>query len=88
MRIRDLFSTRCIYSVEYLKSSPYTLRVEVRRRFWFNLFSNEYELFDVECMPMHGAPRTAIWDDPLAADLNLALSRDYHLTRYKGTEFL
>lgn len=88
MRIRDIFSTRSIYSVEYLTSTPYTLRVEVRRRFWFNLFSNEYELFDVECMSMHGAPRTAIWDDPLVAELNLSLSRDYHLTRYKGTEFL
>ena len=87
MRIRDIFSTRCIYSVEYLTSDPYTLKVEVQRRFWFNWLPDAYELFDVECMSMHGAPRTAIWDDPLVADLNLSLSRDYHLTRYQGTEF-
>lgn len=88
MRIRNIFSSRRIYSVEYLSSDPYTLQVEVQRRFWFNIFPDEYELFDVECMSMHGAPRTAIWDDPLVAELNLSLSRDYHLMRYKGTEFL
>lgn len=87
MRIRDIVSTRCIYSVEYLTSDPYTLKVEVQRRFWVNWFPDAYELFGVECMSMHGAPRTAIWDDPLVADLNLSLSRDYHLTRYQGTEF-